>query len=84
MARPTVNPETFPVSRDCEEWLRSSLYGLTGECWELSYVHSCGGSQSWVIYAREGDREIAFCEGEPRSHELLIERVRCSLELRNV
>lgn len=70
-----INPDTFPARKQTEDWLRSSLYGLTGKCWELSYYSKAGKSQSELIFASCEDGEICFCDGEPETHELLLERI---------
>jgi hypothetical protein len=73
--RPRLDPRTFGCPRETEDWLRSSLFGLTGQCWKLSYTNMAGASMNNVLFASSGDKEIAYCGGEPRSHELLSERV---------
>jgi len=66
---------TCPARKELEDWLRSSLYGLTGKCWELSYTNRNGQSQNKVVFAFCGDIEIAFRDGEPETHDFLKQRI---------
>jgi hypothetical protein len=75
MSRLKVSPRTFPATKEAEDWLRSTLFKLTGKCWDLSYTNSEGQSQSGVLYASCGGVEIAYCGGEPREHDLLLTRL---------
>jgi hypothetical protein len=75
MSRLKVNPQTFPAAKETECWLRSTLFGLTGKCWDLSHTNNQGKSQSGVLYASCDGTEIAYCEDEPRDRDLLLARL---------
>ena len=75
-AQPLVDPRTWPAKKDTEDWLRSTLYAITGKCWSLSYTNRDGHSQSEVIYASYGCDEIAYCDGEPQTRQFLQQRLR--------